>query len=88
MAKAKEEPVKKTIAEFEKEKGCIVVRSASGNEIDPKVSITEEEFDAIPQETKIGVNHKDRIAFLKKNGYEVTRENMIDSSLSTKPTEE
>lgn len=66
----------KTIGDFEKERNFII-RGA-----DPKQKITEEEIAAIPLKDKIGVHHDVRIAFLKANGYEVTRENMVNSELS------
>lgn len=35
----------------------------------------------------LGVNHADRTKFLEDNGYEVTRENMMNVELSAKPPE-
>lgn len=66
----------KTIGDFEKEQGMIVLGE------DPTTIITRADFDALPQYKKIGVNHEDRVAFLEANGYEVTRENMVDVNLS------
>ena len=34
------------------------------------------------------VNYRDRVEFLEANGYELTRENFIDSNLSVKDPEE
>lgn len=69
---------KKTIKDWELEKGFIV-RGAQ-----PMTKLTEQEFDDIPAGEKVGVNHKDRVQFLKDNGYEVTRENMINVDLGAK----
>lgn len=35
----------------------------------------------------VGVNYPDRVEWLEANGYEVTRENLIDASLSVKKQE-
>lgn len=32
----------------------------------------------------VGVNYPDRVEFLETNGYELTRENLVDASLSVK----
>lgn len=69
------------VSELEKKYNCIV------KDLKPDGSISEKEFLQIPITDKTGVNHSDRIKFLKDNGYEVTRENMIDSSLSARPKE-
>lgn len=69
---------KKTIKDWEQEKG-VIVRGAQ-----PLTKLTEQEFNDIPDGEKTGVNHKDRIQFLKDNGYEVTRENMINTELGAK----
>lgn len=69
----------KTIAEWEKEKGMLLPSRK------PTEKISEDDFNAIPLDDKIGVDHESRVKFLKDNGYEVTRENMVDSELSAKP---
>lgn len=61
----------KTLEQWEKQKGFIVIGG------DPSAKMTEEEVDAIDLGKKHGVNHADRINFLRQNGYEVTRENMV-----------
>lgn len=72
--------VKKTFIDWEEKLG-VMVRDADEKTL--KSKITEAEFReswgaGIPS----GVNHKQRIKFLKDNGYEVTRENMLDGQLS------
>ena len=72
----------KTIEQWEKEKGLIVI-----DDIDPKQELSEAEFNkrySFLGSNTVGVNHEDRIQFLEANGYEVTRENMINSELSAK----
>lgn len=46
--------------------------------------ITEKEFLALDLADKYGVNHDDRIKFLKDNGYDITRENMVNPDLSAR----
>lgn len=72
----------KSVEYWEIKKGFIVV----AKDIKPETSMTEEEFDLIPLHDKVGVNHSDRTKFLEANGYEVTRENMINSALSDRVT--
>lgn len=69
--------MEKSLSEWEQQKGWIIPS------ISPDKKMTEEEFDLIPSEHKHGVDHKTRVAFLKKNGYAVTRDNMLNSNLST-----
>ena len=57
-----------------------MVRDASATDL--KKSMTEEEFDAIETKHLHGVNFEDREKFLKDNGYEVNRANMMDRDLS------
>lgn len=45
----------------------------------------DEAFELFKEGEGIGVSFEDRIKFLEDNGYEVTRENLVDPSLSTKP---
>lgn len=67
----------KTIRDWEKQKGFIV---KTATDLDQQM--TEQEFDAISLSEKHGVDHESRTQFLNDNGYEVTRENMINTSLS------
>lgn len=54
-----------------------------------KKEITSDEFqNTIATSPFIGMNHSDRIKFLKDNGYEVTRENMANPELSVKQPSE
>jgi hypothetical protein len=72
----------KTIGDFERERN-IMVRGA-----DPKKTVTADEFDKLvgPHfENAVGIMHEDREAWLKEQGYEVTRENMMDVALPNKP---
>lgn len=76
---------KKLITTWEKEKGLILL-----NVKDPSQKISEEDFNDIlaqGMQSHIGVNHEDRIKFLKDNGHEVTRENMINGFLTIKSLE-
>lgn len=72
---------KKSIAEFEKEKGLIFK-----NIKDDSKKITEDEFNKMIEDINswVGVDYALRLAFLKDNGYEVNRENLINSSLSVR----
>lgn len=73
----------KTLAELEKERGFIAV-DATAEELDKPVG--DKKLIAMHLEgATVAVNHDHRVEFLKANGYEVTRENMVDSSLSAKP---
>lgn len=72
----------KTVQEWEKEKGFIVI-----NGMDLNQQLTEEEFVAIPLSERTGVDHAQRTKFLTDNGYELTRGNMINSSLSARTLE-
>lgn len=77
---------KKSLATWEKERGFIF----AGN-VDLDQQLTEDEFTDMLFNGKtpaIGVDHKERAKFLKNNGYEVNRENMINSDLSTASTEQ
>lgn len=55
-------------------------------EVDGEKLLTEAEFDAVEHVDKIGVSHTDRVKFLQDNGYDLTRSNMMDSSLSARST--
>lgn len=65
----------KTITEWEKIKNVIIL------DTDTSLNMTEEEFDDISIDRKIGVAHEDRKIWLKNNGYKVNRENMINVNL-------
>jgi hypothetical protein len=78
---------KKSLETLEKQFGLML----TGDDVDTKAQYTDEEFTALlndPKTTFVGVHHEDRIAFLKDNGHEVTRENMVDVHLPAKPSEE
>lgn len=75
----------KKLSEWEKVKNSMVV-NATDKQLDK--TMTEEEFDAIPFIDRLGVMYKDRVKFLKDNGYEVTRANMMDANLSVRQPEE
>lgn len=66
-----------TIEQWEKEKGCLVL-----SDIDLKKVVSEKEFNAIPLDERHSVDHDSRTKFLRDNGFEVTRENMMDHRLS------
>lgn len=56
---------------------------------DPKQKLTRQEVHNLRMAGKaIDVAIKDREEFLKANGYAVTRENMMDITLNTKPQED
>jgi len=68
----------KKISEWEKELGIIFCEEQE----DEKVSL--EDFRAIAQEQAyIFVNYKDRLKFLKENNYEASRENILNTELSS-----
>lgn len=74
----------KTIAEWEREHGIMFkdARKYPGNK-----KLTDEEFRELYSTNPddwTGVNHEDREKWLKANGYELTRANMMDATLSTK----
>lgn len=55
----------------------------------PKDKMSLDDFREVVKSGKfIGVDHEQREQFLKENGYEVNRENLIDTSLSTKQKED
>lgn len=77
---------KKKLTEWEREKG-VLIKTATGNALTEL--LTEEEFTKYITENFhniCGVNWTDRIEFLKQHGYEVTRANITDSSLSNTST--
>lgn len=72
----------KTIEQHERERN-LMARDRKKYPADKK--LTDDEFTEIftgDINNFVGVNHEDRIEFLKTNGYPVTHENMIDSELS------
>lgn len=74
----------KTIAEWEREKGVMFL-DARKHPVNKKV--TEDEFMEILQTSEgeyRGVTHDDREKWLKDNGYDVTRANMLDPDLLPK----
>ncbi len=71
----------KKVIDWEREKGVMIIDLG---DLKQDSQITEEDF--MKHFTKYnthGVSFDDRIQFLKDNGYELTRANMMDSSLST-----
>lgn len=76
----------KTISEWEKERGILFV---DREKFPANKKFTEAEMDEAMDNIGNfrGVNHADRIKFLKANGYPVTHENMLDSDLSAKAPE-
>ena len=52
-------------------------------DIDPAKEVSKDEFDelAASPDNFVGTDHEAREAWLKENGHEVTRENMMDVSL-------
>lgn len=80
--------MKKTFEEWEKSKGFF---ARNPGDFSSSKTITEEEFDDLLRTNRDGfvaVFYKERIEFLNKNGYEVNRENLINSDLSAKPVEQ
>lgn len=77
---------KKLITTLEKEHGIMLIGS-----IDVKRKYSDDEFTVLLADSKteyVGVNHEDRVEFLKNNGYEVTRENMTNPELSVRQEDE
>lgn len=78
----------KSFEEWEKQKGIFAY---SLSKYKSSKQMSEEEFDALVERDRVdfhGVDYKARVEFLTKNGYEVTRENLVNSDLSAKPVEE
>lgn len=69
----------KTIEEWEKELGFIVI---DDTDISKKIT-GKEAGELFMSPSAKGVDHEQRIAFLKENGYEVNRENLADHELSS-----
>lgn len=80
--------MKKTFEKWEIERGMFAKDLSLFNS---SKEITLEEFNDITSNNLnviVGVNYKDRVQFLRANGYEVNRENLMNSELSAKPVEE
>lgn len=71
-----------TISDYEKSHNIIAL-DRSKYPADKKIDDSFSETVAGNIGDFLGMNHKDRIEFLKKNGYELTHENMVNSDLST-----
>lgn len=70
----------KTLEQLEKARGVLFTTN-----MDLTKRYTDEEFDALlatKTSSYVGVDHEDRTKFLKDNGYDVTRENMVNPDLS------
>jgi hypothetical protein len=73
---------KKTLKTLEKERGVMFI-----GDVDLSQRLSEEEMDELLAKdytTYVGVAHDDRTKFLKDNGYDVTRENMMNPDLSAR----
>jgi len=67
------------ISELERQHGLILPNH------NPDEEMSEEQFNNIALSKGVGVNFEAREKWLTENGNEITRENLIDSTLSTKP---
>ena len=77
------EDIKKTVAEWERTENVMI---ASDDEEKLASVITRSEFiELLKTEEIVGVSFADREQWLGHNGYEVTRTNMRDASLSSRP---
>lgn len=78
--------ITKTLEQWEKERGFLTI---DRNTYPADKIMNSQEIDLLMHETPNavrGVNHKDRVKFLKDNGYKINHENMINPELSAKPT--
>ncbi len=73
----------KAIRDWEPIKGVVLVGVADE---DLDMEITEEKFDQIKPELKIGCDWDARLSFLNSNGYEVTRDNIVNPNLHARQT--
>lgn len=74
---------KKSIEQWERERGLVL----NGNG-DPSMEVTNQQFTALlTRHGFVGVNHADRENWLRDNGYEINRANLINSQLSTRKKE-
>lgn len=68
----------KSITDWERKKNVVLV---DHDDLDRVVS--EDDFNKmVAEEQTVGVNFADREAFLTDNGYELTRENLVNPDLS------
>ena len=75
----------KSIEDWEKERSVLF----TDKDLDVTQEISEDEMNELLQSKPYtGVHHAGRVEWLNKNGYEVTRENLADGSLESKPVEE
>jgi len=72
----------KKLEVWEREKGYVVPTMKADKEL------TEAEFDEMEHPVKLHINYPDRLEFLEKNGYEITRKNIANVELSTRPPKE
>jgi len=73
------------LSQYEKKFGII---ATDRKKYPDTLELTDKEWDKLYEENWkdfSGVNHDDRIKFLKDNGYAVTHENMLNPELSAKP---
>lgn len=80
--------MKKIITDIEIKSGFVARDPKSLPDIDKVDEFVEHVIPLLNTGEFVGVNYDDRVEFLKANGYEVTRENLIDGSLSVKQVEE
>lgn len=74
------------ISKLEKEAGIVAIEAARVEKFTSKEELVTDML--ANRDSYIPVNYDDRIKFLKDNGYELTRENLVDPSLSAKPAED
>lgn len=73
----------KKISELEKEVGFFLTIDH-----DPEELMNRDDYLSLAFDTgAIGVAYEDRVEFLKKNDYEVTRKNLLDTTLTAKQVE-
>lgn len=81
--------MKKSFEEWEKETGIFALDISKH---DLSKSLTSDEFMGLVQgklrSDFTGVNYKFRVQWLKDNGYELTRENLLNSDLPTVPKDD
>ena len=77
-------PETKTLKQWETQAGVITPGDPALNQ-----KLTKEEFRVLYNDPNtVGVDHDFRTQWLKENGYEVTRENMINVGLRIRSAEE
>lgn len=72
--------MKYTIQQWEEKKQILIA-----SEVDLTQELTEEQFIALCAYGCTPVHWDERVAFLEANDYEVSRGNMMDTSLRSKP---